>query len=73
MSLLVRKLDEVGFIIVDKNAAYQPPAGRGNEAYKKVKEDRRIRQVVARRGVYTGPDLIGKSHTQSLLNGGISS
>lgn len=82
---LVRKLDEAGFAIVDTSAGYKPPAGRGNEAYKKVKEGRRIRRVVARRGrddafqgdvgdqgykpIYTGPDLIGKSHSQRILDG----
>jgi hypothetical protein len=73
---LVRKLDEAGFCIVAKYGDLKPPAGRGNEAFKKVKEDRRIAQVarerVARRGVYTGPDLIGKSHTSNLLKGGLT-
>ncbi len=88
---LVRKLDEAGFAIVDKNADYKAPEGRGNEAFKKVKETRRIAQIGkrvaarrARRGsddafqgdvgpqgykpIYTGPDLIGKSHSQRILD-----
>lgn len=73
---LVRKLDEAGFCIVEKFGAYKPPAGRGNAAFKKVQEDRRIVQRVkedrARRGRYTGPDMIGTSHTANLLKGGLS-
>lgn len=73
---VARKLDEAGFCIVTKYAAMKPPEGRGNEAFKKVKEKRRIERIgkrVSRRAVaYTGPDLIGTSHSQSLLNGGLS-
>lgn len=69
---LVRKLDEAGFCVIARDASFKPPAGRGNEAFKKVKEQRRIeimgKRCLARRA--SGDALIGKSHSQSILNGG---
>lgn len=74
-----RKLEEAGYIIVDRQAAYAAPKGRGNEAFKKVRDQRRcenrVKAAVARRGkapVYTGPDMIGTSHTSNLINGGLT-